>query len=110
MHLCLLQFSKLKKNANKTNNDTFNLSYIMLKNSQTYFKNLAVLAKRSLKILRCSETDLGLPAVNYYHKALHLRCCSSPRSASGVHIARFLKCGHFSALCMKSSKQLEFAN
>ena len=23
-----------------------------------------------------------LPAVNYYHKALHLGCCSSPRSAS----------------------------
>ena len=22
------------------------------------------------------------PAVNYYHKELHLRCCSSPRSAS----------------------------
>ena len=23
-----------------------------------------------------------LPAVNYYHKALHLGCCSSPRSAT----------------------------
>ena len=23
-----------------------------------------------------------LPAVNYYHKTLHLGCCSSPRSAS----------------------------
>ena len=23
-----------------------------------------------------------LKAVNYYHRALHLRCCSSPRSAS----------------------------
>ena len=23
-----------------------------------------------------------LPVVNYYHKALHLGCCSSPRSAS----------------------------
>ena len=34
----------------------------------------------------CPKTDLGLllPAVNYYHKALHLGCCSSPRSASGV--------------------------
>ena len=29
------------------------------------------------------EADLGLlEAVNYYHKALHLGCCSSPRSAS----------------------------
>ena len=25
-----------------------------------------------------------LPAVNYYHKELHLGCCSSPRSASGI--------------------------
>ena len=25
-----------------------------------------------------------LPAVNYYHKALHLGCCSSPRSASVI--------------------------
>ena len=25
-----------------------------------------------------------LPAVNYYHKALHLGCCSSPRSASDI--------------------------
>ena len=29
-----------------------------------------------------TEADLGLPAVNYYHKALHLGCRSSPRSAS----------------------------
>ena len=29
-----------------------------------------------------SEADLELPAVNYYQKALHLGCCSSPRSAS----------------------------
>ena len=26
----------------------------------------------------------GREAVNYYHKALHLGCCSSPRSASGI--------------------------
>ena len=26
--------------------------------------------------------DVQLPAVNYYNKALHLGCCSSPRSAS----------------------------
>ena len=24
-----------------------------------------------------------LEAINYYHKVLHLGCCSSPRSASG---------------------------
>ena len=37
-----------------------------------------------------SEVDLRLlqhrlPAVNYYHRALHLGCCSSPRSASASH-------------------------
>ena len=26
----------------------------------------------------------AIPAVNYYHKALHLGCCSSPRSASAI--------------------------
>ena len=36
-----------------------------------------------------SEADLGLlqhsnGAVNYYHKALHLGCCSCPRSASAT--------------------------
>ena len=36
-----------------------------------------------------------LPAVNYYHKALHLGCCSSPRSASDDMLSiRMLKlCG-----------------
>ena len=34
-----------------------------------------------------AEADLGLlqhllPAVNYYHKALHLGCCSSPTTTS----------------------------
>ena len=28
---------------------------------------------------------LRLTAVNYYHKALHLGCCSSPRSASAYN-------------------------
>ena len=30
-----------------------------------------------------------LPAVDYYHKALHLGCCSSSRSASGVGFSKF---------------------
>ena len=30
------------------------------------------------------DNSSRLPAVNYYHKALHLRCCRSPRSASGI--------------------------
>ena len=33
----------------------------------------------------------GLAVVNYYHKALHLGYCSSPRSASGVEVGRRLK-------------------
>ena len=28
------------------------------------------------------ERFMIMEAVNYYHKALHLGCCSSPRSAS----------------------------
>ena len=31
----------------------------------------------------CNMQDGALPAINYYHKALHLGCCSSPISASG---------------------------
>ena len=31
-----------------------------------------------------------LEAVNYYHKELHLGCCSSPRSASAYIILSFL--------------------
>ena len=56
--------------------------------------------------LNCKESILGLPAtfemerfviivngfqlpaVNYYHKALHLGCCSSPRSASDYTTSR----------------------
>ena len=29
------------------------------------------------------DNSWRLEAVNYYHKAFHLGCCSSPRSASG---------------------------
>ena len=29
-----------------------------------------------------SNIARGFPVVNYYHKELHLGCCSSPRSAS----------------------------
>ena len=35
-----------------------------------------------------------LEAVNYYHKALHLGCCSSPRSASGTFIDRGVQWSH----------------
>ena len=34
-----------------------------------------------------TEANLGLlPAVNYYHKVLHLGCSSSPRSASEIDL------------------------
>ena len=36
------------------------------------------------RIQDCCNIQHGLPAVNYYHKVLHLGCCSSPRSASGI--------------------------
>ena len=41
------------------------------------------------KMERC-VIIVRLPAVNYYHKALHLGCCSSPRSASDS--ATIFKC------------------
>ena len=54
------------------------------------------------------EADLGLlqhprwsallPAVNYYHKALHIGCCSSPRSAS-EHLDRLLFLNESPYLC-----------
>ena len=31
---------------------------------------------------RAAATSKPLEAVNYYHKVLHLGCCSSPRSTS----------------------------
>ena len=34
---------------------------------------------------KCLNTEFCLEAVNYYHKALHLGCCSSPRSASAFY-------------------------
>ena len=39
-----------------------------------------------------TEADLGLllEAVNYYHKVLHLGCCSSPRSASVMAVLLFI--------------------
>ena len=56
--------------------------------------------KKNIVRGKCLEADLGLlqhpsgalcddsqrlPAVNYYHKALHLGCCSNPRSASDAN-------------------------
>ena len=54
-----------------------------------------------------------LEAVNYYHKALHLGCCSSPRSASGMHLIyhlgpRFLTVGLLNLIRKKVFIQIEF--
>ena len=43
-------------------------------------------------LFKLPEADFGLlqhPAVNYYHKVLHLGYCSSPRSASGYCFLSF---------------------
>ena len=47
------------------------------------------------------DNSYRLPAINYHHKELHLRCCSSPRSASGNNSLseRYQEpvfCGYFS--------------
>ena len=42
------------------------------------------------KMERFVNNSYRVPAVNYYHKALHLGCCNSPRSASGHSIAKAL--------------------
>ena len=55
---------------------------------------LAVLKRFIRKML------FELEAVNYYHKALHLECCSSPRSAS-EKILLFLD----NAACRSESKE-----
>ena len=44
-----------------------------------------IIQERKQTVIRCccNMQDGALPAINYYHKALHLGCCSSPISASG---------------------------
>ena len=37
-----------------------------------------------------SKMQLFVIIVNYYHKVLHLGCCSSPRSASDMHPNLFI--------------------
>ena len=53
---------------------------------------LLQLIGKGIVVIMYSEADLGLlqhprwsPAVNYYHKALYLGCCSNPRSTSGTN-------------------------
>ena len=48
-----------------------------------------------------------LPAVNYYHKTLHLGCCSSPRSASErgeLQYVCFLKIHQLSWIWISSTR------
>ena len=43
---------------------------------------MLILANIIIKDMVYARSKDMLEAVNYYHKALHLGCCSSPRSAS----------------------------
>ena len=43
----------------------------------------------TISMQRTNLANNWLKAVNYYHKALHLGCCSCPRSASGITVKRF---------------------
>ena len=68
------------------------LSKRCFENMKQIYRKIALRYRRS-PIIYCAfsehlfvRTPLNgclLPAANYYHKALHLGCCSSPRSASG---------------------------
>ena len=54
--------------------------------------------------LLSSEADLGLlqnPRWSAYHKALHLGCCSSPRSASDREQMFFEQSKHEDVRCKK---------
>ena len=39
--------------------------------------------------------------INYHHKALHLGCCNSPRSASGSHTRQFQEDNVMTKLSLK---------
>ena len=43
-----------------------------------------------LYCLKCSKNAESKNPINYYHKELHLGCCSSPRSASEYLYDRML--------------------
>ena len=53
--------------------------------SRSHVENnkLMITFSPSLILAKMALDCLLVPAINYYHKALHLGCCSSPRSASG---------------------------
>ena len=47
-----------------------------------------------------------LPAVNYYHKAPHLGCCSNPRSASDFHIRLIQQIATNCQNCVKNAPKI----
>ena len=63
---------------------------LCLKKSVIFPRNVTILQQCQRRIYGCWNIQGGVlcensqrrPVVIYYHKALHLRCCSSPRSAS----------------------------
>ena len=67
-------FNKLFKFCNKsTRRTSINFALVLLWTNLNSYLTMA-------------EADLGL-LHNYYHKALHLGCCSSHRSASELHVS-----------------------
>ena len=47
--------------------------------------NLESVSRGGSRAVETSKMECFVEAVNYYNKALHLGCCSSPRSASGQY-------------------------
>ena len=56
---------------------------ILLKLRNNYLQDhLSMIPSKTTKTISLYVYVYVLEAVNYYHKAFHLICCSSPRSAS----------------------------
>ena len=75
-----------KSDRSKKNSDQAFLR-ILLNVFQKFFINLSAITEAYLGLLQhpngaLCDNSQRLEAINYYHKALHLGCCSSSRSAS----------------------------
>ena len=58
------------------------MNYNLLLMTQTLKETKVIIMAHKNNILYELVREFLSEAVNYYHKALHLGCCSSPRSAS----------------------------
>ena len=77
-----------KSDRSKKNSDQAFLR-ILLNVFQKFFINLWTITEAYLGLLQhpngaLCDNSQRLEAINYYHKALHLGCCSSSRSASEI--------------------------